>query len=486
MENFKKQSNLSKGNRIPLIVLLCAGIYFVSYLSRLSFTAVTAEIILAEGFSEEIIAIVLHMQETAGNEYMGLSAGDGFTVQLLAKQKVSESDSFGPNYDKDSEYDGLPMALVSKAPQFVGEGKIADADWNSMGNVNPASNNVVPLETAYTFTAPETYEEAQKSEYAKWHADFVVSVDADVPANSVMIAGNYGTYGWVGFTNDGEAIAEGTEVRLLDLAGISMNYEELCNFVQTFSCGAADYRDALAGATMTVELRLYEVERPSAENGNSWNVETEKYEVIGKYSYTFEGPEENPMALVTAFTAQEVADVQTKVDNNDGAMILSGVYDLPTVATEDVEVKALYSFVANDTAATIDENEYKDWKVDFAVVFNKDVPAGAIGLLGEYGTYGWVGFGIPDVNDADSVNGVAAEDSVLVLETACDILGFSPNNWTYKDICEQVGEFNCGVFVNAAMADQIADGTTVTVELRLYNPVNPEMYVVANYVVYNF
>ena len=59
MENFKKQSNLSKGNRIPLIVLLCAGIYFVSYLSRLSFTAVTAEIILAEGFSEEIIAIPL-------------------------------------------------------------------------------------------------------------------------------------------------------------------------------------------------------------------------------------------------------------------------------------------------------------------------------------------------------------------------------------------------------------------------------------------
>lgn len=250
--------------------------------------------------SEEIIAIVLHMQETAGNEYMGLSAGDGFTVQLLAKQKVSESDSFGPNYDKGAEYDGLPMALV------------------------------------------------------------------------------------------------------------------------------------------------------------------------------------------TAFTAQEVADVQTKVDNNDGAMVLSGVYDLPTVATEDVKVKALYSFVANDTAATIDANEYKDWKVDFAVVFNKDVPAGAIGLLGEYGTYGWVGFGIPDVNDADSVNGVAAEDSVLVLETACDILGLPPNNWTYKDICEQVGEFNCGVFVNAAMADQIADGTTVTVELRLYNPVNPEMYVVANYVVYNF
>ena len=65
--------------------------------------------------SEEIIAIALHMQETAGNEYMGLSAGNGFTVQLLAKQKVSESDSFGPNYDKGAEYDPLQARPIKRS-----------------------------------------------------------------------------------------------------------------------------------------------------------------------------------------------------------------------------------------------------------------------------------------------------------------------------------------------------------------------------------
>ena len=50
-----------------------------------------------------IVTIALHMQESAGNEYQGLSAGDIF-VNLIATQATVESDSFGTDYDDKAEF----------------------------------------------------------------------------------------------------------------------------------------------------------------------------------------------------------------------------------------------------------------------------------------------------------------------------------------------------------------------------------------------
>ena len=47
----------------------------------------------------DTVTLALKMQETAGNEYQDLSIGTDFTVQLLATQLTSESDSFGTDYD---------------------------------------------------------------------------------------------------------------------------------------------------------------------------------------------------------------------------------------------------------------------------------------------------------------------------------------------------------------------------------------------------
>ncbi len=51
--------------------------------------------------------MVLHMQETAGNEYQNLTVGDGFKVQLAAAQYMFEKDSFGNLYDQDAD-EALP------------------------------------------------------------------------------------------------------------------------------------------------------------------------------------------------------------------------------------------------------------------------------------------------------------------------------------------------------------------------------------------
>ena len=44
-----------------------------------------------------------HMQETAGNEYQGLSI-DGISITVYATQDTVENDSYGPNYDQDAKY----------------------------------------------------------------------------------------------------------------------------------------------------------------------------------------------------------------------------------------------------------------------------------------------------------------------------------------------------------------------------------------------
>ncbi len=52
----------------------------------------------------DTITIALKMQEQAGNEYQNLSIGTEFSVQLIATQLASESDSFDTNYDIEAAY----------------------------------------------------------------------------------------------------------------------------------------------------------------------------------------------------------------------------------------------------------------------------------------------------------------------------------------------------------------------------------------------
>ncbi len=52
----------------------------------------------------DTITLALKMQESAGNEYMNKSIGTDFSVQLIATQLTSETDSFDDQYDADVDY----------------------------------------------------------------------------------------------------------------------------------------------------------------------------------------------------------------------------------------------------------------------------------------------------------------------------------------------------------------------------------------------
>lgn len=162
----------------------------------------------------------------------------------------------------------------------------------------------IPLDVAYQFEPTMTYEEGQASEYADWHADFVVTVNKDIPAYGIGLAGYYDAWcslnndKWVMLAADG-VIEAGTEIRLVDVmgnGGITVSYEELCNYGNDgigFLCGAValdghtygstTYDAKLeAGTVLTVELRLYEA------TGGSSDTETGNYITTGVYKYTFD------------------------------------------------------------------------------------------------------------------------------------------------------------------------------------------------------
>ena len=159
-----------------------------------------------------------------------------------------------------------------------------------------------PLDTAYQFEPNMTYEEGDTSEYADWHADFVVSVNQDIPAYGIGLAGFYDA--WCSLNSDKwvmlaspASIKAGEEIRLVDAMGegnITVSYRELCNYGNDgigFLCGAVDLSGKTingtevgnipSGTTITVELRLYEA------TGGARNTETGKYITTGVYTYTF-------------------------------------------------------------------------------------------------------------------------------------------------------------------------------------------------------
>lgn len=239
------------------------------------------------------LCIALHMQESAGNEYQNASVADGFAIQVQATQLTHEEDSFDDQYDANATYANLPSAVVIKLDEEA-----------------IAKESGVPLQTAYMFRTtdtpdPATNPELLDSPYFYWHADYVVTFDDDMTAGTFNLAGQYDLWSenWVDIDSSylenilgRNVLKKGEEIRLLGEVGkafnsgnpIYINYAELCAGIQQFDCGAYNKADENIGKTMTVELRIYETEEPSAENGNSRNVETGRYVTIGSFNYTFD------------------------------------------------------------------------------------------------------------------------------------------------------------------------------------------------------
>jgi len=179
----------------------------------------------------------------------------------------------------DVEGVALPKALVTDITAEAQDVIMTLNGWGS--NVDAQTFS---FDKAYSFKATQTADEIVGLPYENWNADFVISCDKNVPANSVVLGGYYASWcdlinngNWLGFTADMEVEA-GQAIRLLSSYGIGIKYSELCSLVEEFKCGAADVDGQNKGTTITVELRLYERVN-GVETGNSY--------LIGSFNYTF-------------------------------------------------------------------------------------------------------------------------------------------------------------------------------------------------------
>lgn len=213
-----------------------------------------------------------------------------FGINLQATQMMNESDSFGADYDNLSSI--LPKAIVNNMGM---QNVTALMNMNLNGEAEP-----ITLDTSYQFLPNEQLDAETgelNSEYKNWHVDFVVTADRNVPANSMALAGYYEKFcslinnkPWVALS--GPEVPAGKDVRLVaSMGGITVSYEEICRYGNDgigFLCGAADLTGENTGTTITVELRMYETDE--AKNAlSSLESETGKYEVIGRFKYTFGG-----------------------------------------------------------------------------------------------------------------------------------------------------------------------------------------------------
>lgn len=65
------------------------------------------------------LGIALKMQETAGNEYQGMSLGGSFDIKIVASQDIGEEDSFDGQYDTNAPLNFVPVANSKEFEQAL-------------------------------------------------------------------------------------------------------------------------------------------------------------------------------------------------------------------------------------------------------------------------------------------------------------------------------------------------------------------------------
>ena len=308
---------------------------------------------LEAGAPSDIHTIVLMMNKDAGNEYQNMDLGCTFSVELIASQMTAEKDSFDDQYDAPAPNPSIPAALVR------------ELDNKNIKYTEGINGNTVidgTLDAAYQFEPTMAFENflhnnVGNSEYKLWHADYVVSADKDVPANSMMLAGYYEAWcslindnNWVGLQADTD-ITAGTEIRLVESMGgsdMTVNWEGLCEYGNDgigFLCGAVDLTGVNAGTTITVELRIYEVgakgecSRGGGCNHPSTTCETGEYMTVGYFTYTF-GHKADYVAEQLAAGANITLLNDVEFDKNTTITIPAGVQSTLDLNGHTISVSA--------------------------------------------------------------------------------------------------------------------------------------------------
>ncbi len=196
--------------------------------------------------TEHTYVIALHMKEDTTAQVMGHKIS--LNVKLTAYQRTYEGDAFGNQYDANAKVPTIEP--VKETISFTAY------DLFGAGNDNTNYDDVTM--NIYKFIAADFQDAYPVGEYSDWTCDFFVSTDAGVK-DGLILVGNYGTYGWLGFhvPESEEAYDPIGLLGAVSTGGESnWTYEAICNDVAIFSCGIHDSENLNHGVEVTVELRM--------------------------------------------------------------------------------------------------------------------------------------------------------------------------------------------------------------------------------------
>ena len=158
----------------------------------------------------------------------------------------------------------LGLALVGLAADVVPTAYVSDT-----GRTIAAEGKRVELDAAHCFDAwpgglkpaSETERQAvyeQWGAYANWNADFVVSFDRSIAAESVLLYGQTAVFGtdWIPLPIAKALAANEPYFLLKEGLGQAVPYVAIAEEIVRFICGVRNLSPANVGTTMTIELRL--------------------------------------------------------------------------------------------------------------------------------------------------------------------------------------------------------------------------------------
>ncbi len=283
-------------------------------------------------------AITGHMDETAGNDYQGLTM-EGIAITVTATQAMGEQDSFGATYDENAEYAGTGFGSIAAGESAV-EITVADEGVKVGTAIVPAAafdaNNHVSMHIEKTV----------------YNGDIQITAAQDKLSYDVTVEGLK--------DNNTEAIK-----------------------VQLYLGSGYD--------PATVKLYHYDEEIACTYNPITGWV-TFETTTFSPFTIVYDAESEYVPPVVDENSELPGADVVNAPNFENVALEWESYGSWAPTAGLEANLEKAYTFTCAETFEEALNNPYANWYCDFYVVLDKDLGENELFLGGNYGSYGWVGF----------------------------------------------------------------------------------------------
>ena len=421
--------------------------------------------------AEHCFALVIHMDELAGNEYMNGEVD--FDLTVLATQDTVEYDSFSNQYD----------ALAKFAEEYEDASVTLTED-----NLNGALYITSETDTRISAAVPSVDENGQADtnalQYKGENDDVFKNFDVATEVQKLVLGVKQTDIEETSVTYDItlknvtknnavikelSKVVEVTMVVPAGLENVTVRHSGVSMVKASNTTAKADqtyYYDAATGTLYiwTSSFSPFQI---------TWGTRSvfADYLIINPLDGVDILPNEYNFA-VTGSDIKDIVDDRFADIEDFNSFIHGAVYSKGTSGREGYEelegdellLQNGRQYKAGSETAYMDleDGKYRYWHGDFVMTFNKDISGfdtdnveNTIILVGEYGDWGWLKIPCPDALEAGKE-----------YRMIHDFMG-GAITINFEELCTTVKEFNCGAIYCNSNYDT-SDLLTMTIEFRMY------------------